>query len=139
MSDDARSITDLLQLRPKFAEIAKPASADSDDTSEDEYVAFARGRIGRRPQMMITFVKCSGEVEVLAYSRLTRIRSENPDRGFTLTFGEAEVCIEGEQLTPLFHYVREHRAVEVVEADRSVIMESEGECLVSKINSSSRE
>jgi hypothetical protein len=83
--------------------------------------------------MMICLRKCSGEVIVFAYSLLTRIRSENPDRGFMLTFGETEVRIEGEHLLALFHYLREHRAAEIVEADRSVVMQAEGECVVTRI------
>ena len=92
-----------------------------------------RGRVGIRPQMMICFRNCSGEVTVFAYSLLTRIHSENPDRGFTLTFGDTKVTLEGQNLTPLFHYIREHRTVEVVEAERTVVMQTEGECVVSRI------
>lgn len=99
----------------------------------DEYTAFARGRIGRRPQMMLAFRKCSGETLAVAYSLLTRIRSDDPDRGFAMTFGETEVKIEGEKLTQLFHYVCEHRALEIVEADRTIIMAAEVAPVVSKI------
>ena len=83
--------------------------------------------------MMICFRKCSGEVTVFAYFLLMRIQSENTDRAFTITFGDIKVSIEGENLTALFHYIREHRAVEIVEADRTVVMTANGECIVSKI------
>ena len=129
------TINDLLEPRSRLAQLARPDARRSDDdtTPTDEYTAFARGRIGTRPQMMICFRKCSGEVTVFAYSLLVRIQSDNPDRGFTLTFSDTKVTIEGENLTPLFHYLREHRAVEIVEADRTELMQAEGECVVSRI------
>jgi hypothetical protein len=82
---------------------------------------------------MICFRKCSGEVTVFAYSLLTRIHSENPNRGFTLSFHETEVRLEGENMLMLFDYIRQHRAVEIVEADRTVLMTVEDECVVSRV------
>lgn len=135
MSTKADTISDLLQPRGRLAQLARGDGRRSDDDAipNDEYAAFARGRVGTRPQMMICFRKCSGEVNVFAYSLLTRIRSENPDRGFTLTFSETEVRIEGEHLMALFHYLREHRAAEIVEADRTIVIKAEGECVVTRI------
>ena len=129
------SINDLLQPRGRLAQLSKgdTARSDSEKATSDEYVAFARGRVGTRPQMMLAFRKCSGEMTVFAYSLLIRIRTENTNRGFMMSFADTDVRIEGENLTPLFHYVREHRAVEIVEADRTVLMQAEGECLVSRI------
>ncbi len=49
--------------------------SDDDSIPTDEYTAFARRRIGTRPQMMICFRKCFGEVTVFAYSLLTKTRS----------------------------------------------------------------
>ena len=58
---------------------------------------------------------------------LVRIQSDNPDRGFTLTFSDTKVTIEGENLLPLFDSLREHRAAEITEADRTELMQAEGE------------
>lgn len=136
MNSKADTISDLLQPRSRLAQLARGDTRRPDEettTAPDEYTAFARGRVGTRPQMMICFRKCSGEVTVFAYSLLTRIHSENSDRGFTMTFGDTKVTLEGENLVQLFDYIRQHRAVEVVEAERTVVMSSEGECVVSRI------
>ena len=135
MATKTDTINDLLEPRGRLAQLARPDArrSDEDSTPTDEYTAFARGRIGTRPQMMICFRKCSGEVTVFAYSLLTKIRSENPDREFILTFNDTEVRLEGENLLPLFHYLREHRAAEITEADRTELMQADGECVVSRI------
>ncbi|MEZ6033191.1 MAG: hypothetical protein R3C17_08875 [Planctomycetaceae bacterium] len=137
MNSKTDTISDLLQPRARLAQLARGDTRRTDEesaTATDEYTAFARGRVGTRPQMMICFRKCSGEVTVFAYSMLTRIQSDNTNRGFTITFGDTKVCIEGENLTPLFHYVREHRAVEILETERTVFLTAEGDCLVSRVS-----
>jgi hypothetical protein len=134
MTTDGDTIADLLPPRSRHVQFARPEPRRQDDAAAaDEYTAFARGRVGTRPQMMICFRKCSGEVYVLAYSLLTKIHSENPDRSFTLSFSDTQVRIEGENLIQLFHYVREHRAAEITEAERTVVMSAEGECVVSRV------
>jgi hypothetical protein len=134
MTTDGDTIANLLPPRSRHVQFARPEPRRQDDTATaEEYTAFARGRVGPRPQMMICFRKCSGEVAVFPYSLLTRIHSENSDRNFSMTFNDTKVTIEGENLTSLFHYVREHRAVEVVEAERTAVMATEGECVVSRI------
>jgi hypothetical protein len=136
MSFKSDTISDLLQQpRARQAQLARGDArrSDEDSVSADEYTAFARGRVGTRPQMMICFRKCSGEVNVFAYSLLTKIHSDNPNRGFAIAFNDTVVRLEGENMLVLFDYIREHRAVEIVEADRTVLMTAEGECVVSRI------
>lgn len=137
MNSRTDTINELLQPRSRLAQLARSETRRPDDEVvagfTEEYTAFARGRVGTRPQMMVCFRKCSGEVTVFAYSLLTKIHSENPDRGFSMTFGDTKVTLEGENLTPLFHYIRQHRAVEIVEAERTVVMQVQGECVVSRI------
>ena len=137
MNSKTDTLNDLLQPRGRLAQLARGDNRRTDEEAAtdttDEYTAFARGRVGTRPQMMLCFRKCSSEVTVFAYSLLMRIHSENPDRGFTITFGDTKVTLEGENLTALFHFIREHRAAEVVEADRTVVMTTEGECVVSRV------
>lgn len=130
--NDSHTLSDLLEPRSNFADKAKPARTETEATEQD-YSAFARGRVGRRPQMMLAFQKCTGEVEVFAYSTLRRIQSRDPDRGFAINFGDVELTIEGQNLMQLFHYVCEHRAVEIVEAERTVVMSAEGESFVTRI------
>lgn len=93
--------------------------AETPESEAEEYTAFASGRVGRKPQMMIRFRKASGQTKVYAYSMLTEIDSENPDEAFTLTFGMSKVEIHGQNLQRLFDYVCEHRAQEVSEPDRA--------------------
>jgi len=137
MNSKTDVFTDLLQPRGRLAQLARGEARRNDEeftnSAAEEYTAFARGRVGPRPQMMLCFRKCTGEVIVFAYSLLTRIQSENTNRGFTMTFGDTKVTLEGENLVQLFDYIRQHRAVEVVEAERTVVMSSEGECVVSRI------
>lgn len=137
MNSKTDVFTDLLQPRGRLAQLARGDARRSDEeftnSATEEYTAFARGRVGTRPQMMICFRKCSSEVTVFAYSLLTRIHSDNPDRGFSMTFGDNKVTLEGENISPLFDYIRQHRAVEIVEADRTVVMTSKVECVVSRI------
>jgi hypothetical protein len=134
MTTDDDTIADLLPPRSKHVQFARTEPRRVEDTTTaEEYTAFARGRVGTRPQMMICFRKCSGEVNAFAYSLLTRIYSENPNRGFSMSFSDTEIRIDGENLLPLFHYVREHRTAEIVEAERAVVMSSEGDCVVSRI------
>lgn len=133
MGDNSRTINDILVPQRRFSESVKPDRESSSEETPDEYTAFAHGRVGRRPQMMVAFRKCSGQVEVFAYSRLTQIRSENPNRGFTLLFGDREVTIEGQELATLFRYLCEHRAVEIIEADRPGLMSIVRGTVVSEI------
>ena len=136
MSFKGDTISDLLQQpRGRQTQLARGDTRrpDEESVSADEYTAFARGRVGTRPQMMICFRKCSGEVNVFAYSLLTKIHSDNPDRGFAMSFNDTVVRLEGENMLMLFNYIREHRAVEIVEADRTVLMTAEDECVVSRI------
>jgi hypothetical protein len=135
MTTDGDTIADLLPPRSRHVQFARPEPRRAEETTTaEEYTAFARGRVGTRPQMMICFRKCSGEVFVFAYSMLTRIRSEDLERGFAMSFGDTEVRLEGNNLLPLFNYVREHRTAEIVEAERTVVMQAQGECVVSKIS-----
>ncbi len=138
MSDSGDSILDLLQPRSSLTELSRPAAlVESTVSAESDYVAFGHGRVGRRPQMMIAFRRCSGEIEVFPYSMLRKIQTEDPDRGFHLSFGETEVLVRGRGLIQLFRYVCEHRAVEMVEADRASTL-GDMECLITEIRSEGR-
>jgi hypothetical protein len=134
MNDKRSTIVDLLKPGSEVTDSSIQATDSRDKTvDETEYEAFSHGRIGRRPQMMIVFRKCSGEVVAYPYSMLSRIRSEDVDRGFTLSFAGTDIIIEGRQLARLFNYVCEHRAAEIIELDRAEAMAESAECVVTRV------
>jgi len=126
------SITDLLKPRSEVNAVEHVEPATRAESASADYVAFSHGRVGRRPQMMISFRRSSGQVAVFPYSLLRQILSSNPDTGFTMAFGGTSVRIEGEGLARLFQYVCEHRAVEIVESDRPRIIPTSS-CVVTVV------
>ena len=135
MSDRPDTIADLLKTRPEVTQFSHTSSkpTETQPPADDDYVAFARGRVGLRPHMMLTFRKCSGEVEALPYSMLIRICSNDADKGFTLHFGSQTVIVEGHGLTQLFRYLCEYRAVETVESDRTAALDGTAKSVVTAI------
>lgn len=137
MSDDRRTdILDIVEPQARLSTMStissrvQPHSTDG----QEEVIDEGRCRISRRPQMMIGFRKCSGEIDVLPYAMLTRIRSEDTSRSMRLCFSQGEVLIEGEELTQLFHYLCEHRVLEIAESDRTDCLSSRSAMHVSKIS-----
>jgi hypothetical protein len=84
-----------------------------------EYEAFAHGRVGNRPQLMVVFKKASGEVFAFSYISLTEIRSPNPNKGFVVDFSGVKVAVVGDHLETLFRYLVDHKAAEIIEVDRA--------------------
>lgn len=130
MSDSRDALSNLLE--PRTGNFVRQTHKSTTD-DEPEFSVTARGRIGRQPQMMLAFKKCSGEVEVLPYSLLRRIHSSDPDRGFIMLFADVQLTMEGQGLTQLFHYVCEHRALEIVEAERTVALAAAEDGAVTRI------
>jgi len=132
MSDRPDTIADLLKPRPELTQFSQTGSkpTETPPPADDDYVTFGHGRVGLRPRMMLTFRKCSGEVEVLPYSMLMRISSNDADKGCSLNFGSQTVIVEGHGLTQLFRYLCEHRAVEIVESDRTAALDSDAKSVV---------
>lgn len=114
--------------RESSLRVTRDSSSASDEVEEDEYVAFGNGRVGNRPQLTIVFRKASGEVFAFPYLSLSMIRSLDPDRGFKAEFSGVEVTVIGENLGKLFRHVCDHKAVELVEADRSQQFNATNEC-----------
>lgn len=132
MSNSNASIKEFLKPQSEVSEIEQIDVVSDTTDGGGDYVAFAHGRVGRRPQMMIAFRRCCGEVQAFPYSMLRHLQSEEPDRGFCLSFGEVRVTIVGRGLSRLFRYICEHRAVEVVEADRVEALGDEN-CVITDI------
>ena len=132
MSDNQRTdIPNLVEEGSRFVR-TKPSGNTTDDAGE-EIDEVGRCRIARRPQMMVSFRKCNGVVDVLPYSMLSRIRSDDTHQLLRLSFPVGEIVIEGDQLTPLFHYLCEHRVLEVVESDRAEAMRTSSDIKVTGI------
>ena len=118
MSVRASNIQELLTTRrPVERAVAVDAHVDK-PANQDEFEHTPVGRVSRRPSMMLIIQKCTGEGEAFAYAHLRRVKFDNPDLGFVLMFGDTEVAIIGRNLTQTFHYVCEHRQLELFEADR---------------------
>ncbi|MCA9063753.1 MAG: hypothetical protein KDA96_11860 [Planctomycetaceae bacterium] len=135
MSDRPESILQLLQTRHRSPGSGVESEAPRAEEAPEEYVAFARGRVGARPQMMIAFYRSAGDVTVFPYSLLTRIQCVDPAADVTLVFGGAKVRIEGQNLTQLTQYLCQQRVAEIHEADRAAQMVSatDGSPLVTRI------
>jgi len=140
VSDRPDTIADLLKPRPEFTQFNHTSSKPTETPPPADDVAFGHGRVGLRLRMMLTFRKCSGEVEVLPYSMLMRICSDDADKGFTLHFGSQTVLVESHGLTQLFRYFCEYRAVEIVESDRTAALDGAAKSVVTaiRIESTSR-
>lgn len=105
--------------RPARSATVGHSSSTVPQREEQEYVAFANGRIGNRPQLALMFYKADGSVKAYAYSHLFSIESSNPTVGFTVQFtGAKKVVVSGRNLQRLFQMVCEHRAITIVEAGR---------------------
>ncbi|MEZ6129187.1 MAG: hypothetical protein R3C59_10935 [Planctomycetaceae bacterium] len=134
MNDDGETISELLRPLADISQFTRTGNQQPVIPTEDEDdVAFAHGRIGPRPRMMLAFRRCNGEVEVFPYSMLSRIHSEDTDTGFTLTFGPRIVQVTGRNLTQLFRYICEHRAAEINEADRTTALTTQSAAVVTQI------
>ena len=139
MNDDHDTLSELLKPRSDISQFTSTGSSPPDASqAEDDYVAFGHGRVGLRPRMMLAFRKCNGKVEVFPYSLLSRVCSDDIDTGFTLTFGPQTIMVTGRNLTQLFRYVCEHRAVDIVEADRTRAMCDDTATVVTSIRIESK-
>lgn len=98
------------------------AAASGEETPQ-EYEAFAHGRVGNRPQLMVVFRKASGAVHAFSYASLLELHAVDPERGCVVDFAGVKVAIVGEKLGRLFRYLCDHKAAEIVEADRAMVFQ----------------
>jgi len=136
MHDSGGRIAELLDSKRHVQLVADEDLRTLEPREEDfdEYRAFPVFRLGRRPQMMLSFRKCSGTVEKLAYSMMHRCYAMRPDEEFALEFGAVLVTVTGKHLSQVLDYIGEHRVPEIVEADRAGVMAAgEGECVIERI------
>ena len=127
MDNPAQNLRSLLEKprphwQPKEELSTPPRSEPASESQANEYEACGRARIGNRPQLTLVFTKCSGEVIGFPYANLMRITSQDVAQGFTLEFAGVEVVVQGRNLARVFRFVCDHRAAEIIEADRAEAM-----------------
>lgn len=121
---DSHTLDEWLADRPQ-PKVRTTSTSSVLQPMDDDLNSLGACRFANRPQMMLGFRTCSGVVEVCPYAMLARIRSENPDRNFELQFTAATISVSGVNLLRLFHYVCEHRAMEIAESQRSEVLEAD--------------
>jgi hypothetical protein len=103
------------RLKEVRRQLTEPAAAA--DGGDDEYRAFASGRVGNRPQVSVTFSKKDGRGKTLAYSHLYCLDVENPNLGCVAEFTRHRVTLKGRNLAELVRLLGDHKAREVRETD----------------------
>jgi hypothetical protein len=116
----------------KFAAELRPAPVPSEDT--EIYQGFSFGRVGAKPQLMLTVIKLDGLHLVLPYADLRCISSNDPETTFLLEFPGREILVEGTHMLFCFRYLRDHRLNELRELNPSAAFsEAEGTPVIQKI------
>jgi hypothetical protein len=121
MEGNTAGILALLEKQGRSNGAAKPP-ANVDD-HEKEYVAFANGRIGTRPQLAIIFRKADGSAKGLSYAHFYGVEANDPASGFIAEFTQTKVIVKGRNLEELFRFLCQQRIWEVVEAQRNQIFD----------------
>ena len=100
-------------LPPYLRALARPQPATPAAADDDEYTAFAGGRVGVKAQQSVTFRTAGGAGLTLAYAHLYGIADDGPEAGFTLEFTRHTVAVRGRNLGRLHKLLGDHRAREV--------------------------
>ena len=138
MHDNSLSIHDLVRPSGELTEVTSTFAAEI-PSEHTEIIEIARCRISRRPSMMVAFTKCDGQVLTLPYATLSAISSADVTSNFTLRFTRSDIQIRGKNLTRLFHYLCEHRVMELRESSRDVAFSAGTKSIVESILISSCE
>lgn len=96
-----------------------PAPAPNTAPEQEEYEAYAHGRIANRPQLMLVLRQADGAIRAFPYAYLSLIESDDPANGFTLHFPPHRIRITGRNLTRLFQLICQHRAAEITEVGQT--------------------
>lgn len=122
-------------LQSKLGIVSKRPSLVTEPTPEEDYQAFAYGRVGVKAVSMLCFVKTDGFHLALPYIDLRYLSSMSPSDGFDMEIGPWKISISGRNLWTAFRYIREHRLAELVEASRTVMLSlPETESLVEQLD-----
>jgi hypothetical protein len=118
-SNSSALMRELLQRRSPRAADEVVESRPVTQGLDEEYVAFANGRLGNRAQLSVIFRFANGRALGLSYLHLFSVQSDDPSRGCTVQFSPATVIqIQGQNLERLFESLCCHRAAEIVEVPR---------------------
>lgn len=93
----------------------QPAPAEPAD-GDDEYAAFAAGRVGTKPQLTLVLRRVSGTCRAFAYAHLYAVEYD-PSVGIILHFSRHRAALTGRHLGGLFRYLCDHRVQTVQEVD----------------------
>ena len=104
-------------LPPYLRAATRPRPAPPAAAEDDEYTAFAGGRVGVKPQQSVTFRTAAGAGLTLAYAHLYAVADDGPEAGFTLEFTRHTVEVRGRNLARLHRLLGDHRAREVRACD----------------------
>jgi hypothetical protein len=102
----------------RFKRLANPAANASPEiaTPDEEYTAFASGRLGTKPQLTLEFRRVNGSCQGFAYAHLYTLDFDLAV-GITLNFTQHRVTITGRHLEELYRYLCLHRVQIVQEID----------------------
>jgi hypothetical protein len=103
-------LTQLDRLKNLAKGTAEPKDA------EEEYTAFASGRLGTKPQLTLVFRTVAGVSHAFAYAHLYAMEYD-PAAGIMLQFSQHWVTVRGRNLEGMFRYLCLHRVQTVQETD----------------------
>lgn len=103
------------RLKEVRRQLNEPAAADAG--GEDEYRAYASGRVGNRPQISLTLTKKDGRGKTLSYSHFYCLDFDNPNLGCVVEFTRHRVTLKGRNLAELVRLLGDHKAREIQETD----------------------
>ena len=110
-------MTDVNSHLERLRKLATPGAASlPPGEPDDEYEAFASGRLGTKPQLTLVFRTASGTSHGFAYAHLYTL-DYNPSVGIVLKFTQHQVTLLGRHLDELFRYLCLHRIQTVQEFD----------------------
>jgi hypothetical protein len=75
---------------------------------EEEYSAFAFGRVGSKPQLTLRIRQVSGTTRGFVYAHLYTLDHE-PSLGIILRFSQHRIVIQGRNLEEMFRYLSQFR------------------------------
>jgi len=119
MEGNSKGIVSILEKQGRSGAAAPSGEIDG----ENEYTAYANGRVGTRPQLSIIFRKADESAKAFAYSHLYSVETSDPAAGFVVEFSQTRVTIKGRNLEALLRFICQHRVLEVTEAERSRVFE----------------
>lgn len=106
---------------PAGVAMRHPIDSPSADEERD-VVAYANGRIGNKPQLMVTFRQVNGASNTFAYSHLYSVTTDVDGAGFVAEFSQHKVAVQGRNLAGLYRYFCDHKVQLVLAMGESQAM-----------------